>query len=193
MDDVKEWHQTLNGQSFTVSTAPTLSHAFIQQAMSTEAMYWTKPISSTKNLQKLLDNCCTLGLYINDVTTTTNNNTNIDDSNDVSKQQQHRTPIGMARMVTDYVTLAYLTDVYVQDTYQGLGLGKWLVRCCRAIALDMSDLRFMVLLTGSQQAEAFYRRELGMQVMGRELELSAMGARKPALEEAAAVHRTHSE
>lgn len=190
MDDVKEWHQTLNGQTFTISTAPTLPHAFIQQAMSTEAMYWAKPISSTKNLQKLLDNSCTLGLYINDITTT---NTNIDDSNDVSKQEENRTPIGMARMVTDHVTLAYLTDVYVHDAYQGLGLGKWLVRCCRAIAMDMSDLRFMVLLTGSQQAEAFYRRELGMQVFGRELQLSAMGARKPALEEAAAVHRTHSE
>ncbi|CAI6331791.1 unnamed protein product [Periconia digitata] len=166
----KEWQQTVKDQTFIISTAPTLPHAFIQQAFSTSAMYWAKPVSS-EHVQKLVDNSCTLGLYC------------LENTNDGKHQ---RTPIGMARMVTDYVTLAYLTDVYVQDEYQGLGLGKWMVRCCRAIAVDMPELRFMILLTGSEQAQNLYRRELGMKVMGSEEKLTAMGARRASLEEAAA-------
>lgn len=34
-------------------------------------------------------------------------------------------PIGFARLVTDYVTLAYLTDVYIAEEHRGLGLGQW--------------------------------------------------------------------
>ena len=35
--------------------------------------------------------------------------------------------IGLARVVTDYATFAYLCDVFVLETYRGQGLGKWLV------------------------------------------------------------------
>ena len=35
--------------------------------------------------------------------------------------------IGLARLITDYVTIAYLTDVYVLEEYQGKGLGTWLL------------------------------------------------------------------
>ena len=91
----------------------------------------------------------------------------------------------MARLVTDYVTLAYLTDVYVEDEYRGLGLGQWMIRCCREFVADMPELRWMILLTGSEQAEKLYRRELGMVVMGKEEKLSPMGARKAQLRSAA--------
>ena len=36
--------------------------------------------------------------------------------------------IGFARVITDYATFAYLADVFVLESYQGRGLGKWLVR-----------------------------------------------------------------
>ncbi|MBA3531891.1 MAG: GNAT family N-acetyltransferase [Ardenticatenales bacterium] len=35
--------------------------------------------------------------------------------------------IGLARLITDYATYAYLCDVYVLEEYRGQGLGKWLI------------------------------------------------------------------
>ena len=40
--------------------------------------------------------------------------------------------IGLARVVTDYATFAYLCDVYVLEGYRGRGLGKWLIECVMA-------------------------------------------------------------
>lgn len=35
--------------------------------------------------------------------------------------------IGFARLVTDYTTFAYLADVFILETHQGMGLGKQLM------------------------------------------------------------------
>src|SRR5580765_3107780 len=40
--------------------------------------------------------------------------------------------IGLARVVTDYTTFAYLCDVYVLESQRGRGLGKWLIECVMA-------------------------------------------------------------
>ncbi|MCB9299354.1 MAG: GNAT family N-acetyltransferase [Lewinellaceae bacterium] len=37
--------------------------------------------------------------------------------------------IGIARVVTDYTTFGYLADVFIDETYRGQGLGKWLMAC----------------------------------------------------------------
>ena len=37
--------------------------------------------------------------------------------------------VGLARVVTDYATYAYLCDVYVLESHRGRGLGKWLIEC----------------------------------------------------------------
>lgn len=37
--------------------------------------------------------------------------------------------VGLARVVTDYATFAYLCDVYVLESHRGKGLGRWLVQC----------------------------------------------------------------
>lgn len=163
--ETKEWRCTVGEQDFLISTARTLPHDFVQQAFDNPATYWAKPITA-ENMETLLNNSCTLGLY--------------------RVQNEVRTPIGMARIVTDYVTLAYLTDVYLVEEYRNFGLGKWMVHCCRQIALDIPDLRFFILLTGSEQAQRMYKRELGMEVMGTGETLVAMGARKAKLQEAAA-------
>lgn len=39
------------------------------------------------------------------------------------------TQVGFARIVTDYATFAYLCDVYIDENYRGLGLGKWMMEC----------------------------------------------------------------
>lgn len=35
--------------------------------------------------------------------------------------------IGFARVITDYATMYYLTDVVVDEAYRGQGLGKWML------------------------------------------------------------------
>jgi len=162
-----EWTRTINSQEFLISSSRELLPVpFVQEAFAKDTMYWAKSLSSSATIT-MLNNSLTLGIYI---TNTANND---------------KTPIGMARMVTDYTTLAYLTDVYLQDSYRDLGIGKWIIRCCRSIVLEMPDLRFMVLLTGSEQAQKLYKRELGMGLLdGKETELTCMGARREKLADA---------
>jgi len=35
--------------------------------------------------------------------------------------------VGLARVVTDYATFAWLCDVFVDEAYRGQGIGKWLM------------------------------------------------------------------
>jgi GNAT superfamily N-acetyltransferase len=35
--------------------------------------------------------------------------------------------IGLARVITDAATFAYLCDVFIDESYRGKGLGKWLM------------------------------------------------------------------
>ena len=37
--------------------------------------------------------------------------------------------VGFARVVTDNVTFAWLCDVFIAESHQGMGLGKWLIEC----------------------------------------------------------------
>ena len=62
--------------------------------------------------------------------------------------------IGLARMITDRATFAYLCDVYVLPDYQGKGLGKWLMRCVMEHP-DLAGLRRMHLVT--RDAHELYR------------------------------------
>ncbi len=37
--------------------------------------------------------------------------------------------VGFARIVTDFATVGWMCDVFILPSYQGNGLGKWLVEC----------------------------------------------------------------
>ncbi|MEO8289167.1 MAG: GNAT family N-acetyltransferase [Chloroflexota bacterium] len=37
--------------------------------------------------------------------------------------------VGLARVVSDYATFAYLADVFILEDYRGRGLSKWLMEC----------------------------------------------------------------
>ncbi len=54
--------------------------------------------------------------------------------------------IGLARVITDKATFAYLCDVYVLEEYRGRGLGKWLMECVQSHP-ELQNLRRFVLLT----------------------------------------------
>lgn len=71
------------------------------------------------------------------------------------------TKIGLARLVTDYTTFAYLTDVYVLPEEQR-ALGRWLIQCVNVVVEGMADLRKCLMFCTEGPAEAFYERELGV-------------------------------
>ena len=63
--------------------------------------------------------------------------------------------VGLARVVTDRATFAYLCDVYVRETHRGLGLGKWLIETVMGHP-DLQGLRRFQLVT--RDAHGLYRR-----------------------------------
>jgi GNAT superfamily N-acetyltransferase len=70
--------------------------------------------------------------------------------------------IGLARVVTDRATFAYLADVYVLEEHQGRGLGKRLIAAVRAHP-DLRDLRRFVLWT--RDAHGLYE-QFGFERLG---------------------------
>ena len=62
--------------------------------------------------------------------------------------------IGLARVISDYSTFAYLADVYVLEDYRGRGLGKWLIRCVVEHP-QLQGLRRFLLAT--RDAHGLYR------------------------------------
>ena len=63
--------------------------------------------------------------------------------------------VGFARVVTDYVVVAYLSDVFVLEPHRGHGLGKWLVDVVVG-APELRAIRRWIL--GTRDAHALYRR-----------------------------------
>jgi len=63
--------------------------------------------------------------------------------------------VGFARLVTDYTTFAYLADVFIVSSYQGQGLGKWLVECILQHP-ELQSLRKWTLNT--RDAHTLYER-----------------------------------
>lgn len=69
-----------------------------------------------------------------------------------SLMQQGR-QIGLARVITDYVTYAYICDVYIEKTRRRQGLGSWLIRCILDHP-DIKNLKRVSLIT--HDAQDFY-------------------------------------
>ncbi len=83
--------------------------------------YWS-PGVAIEVVKKALENSMCFGVYNNNM------------------------QIGYARMVTDKATFAYLADVFIDESYRGKGLGKWLVEMILAHP-DLQGLRRIMLAT----------------------------------------------
>jgi hypothetical protein len=86
-------------------------------------------------------------------------------SQPLTSTTQETTPslIGFARLITDRITFAYLTDVYILPEWQGQGLGKWLTSCVQEIIDEMPYLRRSMCLTGgSPRTTQFYKEGMKM-------------------------------
>lgn len=63
--------------------------------------------------------------------------------------------IGLARVISDYATFAYVCDVYVLEAYQGKSLGTWLMKVVMAHP-ELQGLRRWLLAT--RDAHGLYRK-----------------------------------
>ncbi|MCJ1282371.1 hypothetical protein MMC26_001694 [Xylographa opegraphella] len=137
---------------YIVSSDPSLlDPSAINAAFGSKAMYWCTPLRPAA-LETMLKNSYCLGLYL-----------------DVTKLHPVglATPpkpeqIGLARIITDFVTFAYLTDVYVAPQEQGKGLGNWLIECIGEVLDGMGDLRGAWLIASEGKGDVYYRKKLGM-------------------------------
>ncbi|KAI9926592.1 hypothetical protein ASPWEDRAFT_45303 [Aspergillus wentii DTO 134E9] len=154
----KQWHYQLGDENFTISTDPDiLSHEFIQTSFASPAMYWATPVSS-ESLQLMIERSCFFGLYIKSPRLSTPNHSDIP----ITPQFIQ---IGMARLITDYVTVAYLADVFIIPQHQGKGLGKWLIQCIKEMVDSIPNLRRVMLMAKNvPHATNFYQELLAVQV-----------------------------
>ncbi len=84
--------------------------------------YWAKGIAKS-TMQKALDHSLCFGVF--------------------SAEQQQ---VGFARLITDYATFAYLSDVFIVEQYRGCGLSKFLIETVVSHP-DVQGLRRMMLAT----------------------------------------------
>ena len=63
--------------------------------------------------------------------------------------------IGLARIVSDYATFAWLCDVFIHENHRGKGLGKWLMETIHAHP-DLQGLRRWILAT--KDAHGLYQQ-----------------------------------
>ena len=113
---------------FTVSTDPARLDVDAVHAFLTTA-YWCEGIPR-ETLARALSHSLCFGLY-------------------AGPRQ-----IGLARVISDFTTFAYLCDVYVLPELRGKGLGRWLMECVLAHP-DLQGLRRFTLVT--RDAHELYR------------------------------------
>jgi GNAT superfamily N-acetyltransferase len=61
----------------------------------------------------------------------------------------------MARIITDYATIVYLGDVFIDPEYRGKGLSKWLMEVITAIP-ELQGMRRWFLTT--KDAHSLYAK-----------------------------------
>jgi GNAT superfamily N-acetyltransferase len=106
--------------NFTISTDKSRLQLDVIHGFLTNS-YWAKHIPM-KIVRKAVRNALCFGVY------------------DGERQ------IGLARVITDRATFAYLADVFILEPYRGKGLSKWLMQCVMAHP-DLQGLRNWLLFT----------------------------------------------
>lgn len=163
MSSIKEslTHKTWTRDSFLISTDPDLVPVEqLAKVWETDEIYWAKS-TPPEVLREMLRNSLVFGLYALEGGDEKNAN-----GTTSASALSTRKFIGMGRCVTDYATIMYLTDVWVDSSFAGRGLGSWIINCVRETADGMPHLRRILLLTGDwERSVPFYRKLLGAEVL----------------------------
>jgi len=182
MEDLNDqtWHRDDERGTYTVSTKPDLlDHDFINKAFGTDDMFWAATIPKDQ-LAKALSQSVTVALYeqapaIPPPKTASEPSSPREGSPTTDVQSQASLEqIGLARLVTDHVTFAYLSDVYVLPEKRGRGLFPWMIACVKELLEAHPALRRVTLFTGSEGLRDFYARTLGVHDMKEEPKVTTM-------------------
>lgn len=148
---------------YTVSTdhdlipLKTLMEAFDQ-----EFFYWGRALPEPE-MQRIVRSSLCFGLYVK-----TSDGQSSSESTAQDKTEPERSLIGFARLVTDCVTVGYLTDFYVLPRYQGAGLGTWLLRCIEEVTDAWPHLRRIMFFTNSERSRLYYEKVFRSRALGAE-------------------------
>jgi GNAT superfamily N-acetyltransferase len=127
--------------------------ADVNAAFASPEVYWALSLPDDA-LRDMLDNSLCFGLFVDE---------SVEElTTETSKKWKL---IGLARCITDYVTFLYLTDVHIWPSYQGKGLGGWMVQCVQEVIEAMPHLRRSMLLTADwARSVPFYEKHMRMTV-----------------------------
>lgn len=105
---------TVTKEQYEISTDQALLDLDVIHGYLTRS-YWSPGIPKEK-VALAIENSLCFGLY--------------------DRAENARTLVGFARVVTDRASFAYLADVFILPTYQGQGLGTWMM----AVLMDCPDI-----------------------------------------------------
>lgn len=173
--ELKSWARNHADQKFLCTTDPKyIQLDTLNAAFGSELLWWARAVPEAE-LRKMVDHSLCLGLYLVDGrAVSADGMTSSDEKARFAMPQTNTFPgpsspsypmIGFARVITDYVTMAYLTDVYILPEHQGKGLGKWMMECLNEMLKSWPELRRTLLLTGDPDAVRLYQKTLGMEVV----------------------------
>ncbi|KAL0469839.1 GNAT family N-acetyltransferase [Neurospora intermedia] len=154
-DHIRSWTREVDNTIYTCSTDPSLVDlAALNTALASDTVWWGRDLPE-EALKRMVEHSYNFALYATEKGCS---------EQDGSSQQppQKQQMIGYARLITDYVTFGYLTDVYVLPAYQGKGLGAWMMECLNEALEQWPELRRALLFTGDAYAAKLYERTLGM-------------------------------
>lgn len=123
-------HQSWSRDSYTLTTSPTAMDLVAITQYIIHESYWAKT-TSAEILRKALDHSFNFHLLHE------------------GKQ------VGLARVITDFATFGYLSDVYVRPEHAGKGLGKWMMETILAHP-ELQGFRRWLLLT--KDAHGLYEK-----------------------------------
>ncbi|KAK4089217.1 hypothetical protein Purlil1_6650 [Purpureocillium lilacinum] len=176
----RSWHR--DGFFLTTDKA-FVDPASVNDVFESDLMWWNDPLEP-KQMQKMLENCMTLTIFAVPDTAdemqsasyptaslprqsapSKDAETALGAKNGglprVTQQGPNFRLCGLARVVTDYVTFAYLTDVFVLEDFQRRGLASWMMRALKETVDEWPNLRGLMLMTHDKAAARMYQRELG--------------------------------
>ncbi|MFI5134976.1 MAG: GNAT family N-acetyltransferase, partial [Chitinophagales bacterium] len=118
-DEPRLFFEEKNGDYFISTNKKLLQPEVIHSFLSKS--YWAKNRPMEKVIRSIENSLC-FGMYY------------------------HETQVGFSRVISDYITLAWIADVFVLEEYRGKGLGKWMMRCVMNHP-ELTDMRRWVLAT----------------------------------------------
>lgn len=136
----------------------------VNAALDSDLMWWAQGLPRD-DIKRALSNSLCLGLYVLPKSTSQiagkpfARRSWFDTSSRIYIGQSSPTQVGLVRVVTDDVTFAYLTDVYILPEYQGKGLGRWMIECLNEVIQGWVHLRRFMFLTNDKMD--LYRKYLG--------------------------------